>query len=1017
MNRKLTAAVSIVALTISMLAPATSLAQKHPRFDHIGLTKVDTSLLQVANPNRVEKVILELAGRPVALHQRDALGSGKKLSSADRAAIRAQLKATQDKLVVKIRELGGKVLGQYQDAYNGIKIQAAVRQLAKLSTLPGVVAIHKVATYRPDNTVGVPFIGAPSAWQDYGFTGTGVKIGIIDTGIDYYHANFGGSGNPADFAADDGLTIGTAAFPNAKVAGGYDFVGDSYNADPSSGSYQPVPHPDPDPLDCAGHGSHVAGTAAGFGVLSTGATYAGAYNAATISGNSWNIGPGVAPTAMLYGYRVFGCAGSTDVVVDAINQAVIDGMDVINMSLGSPFGSADNPDAVATDNASLAGVTVVASAGNSGPSAFITGSPASASRAISVAALDAQASFPGASIDVGAGLSGINANNGPLPVGPANVHVLLADSTHIALGCSAGDYASVVPGEIVVTKRGTCARVDRATFGQAAGASAVIMVNNASDLPPFEGTIPGVTIPFIGLSSSTEAAMIAANGTSHTIVAAAISNPSYKKVASFSSGGPRDYDNALKPDVTAPGVSVLSTFVGSGTGGERLSGTSMASPHTAGVAALVVQAHPTWTPEQIKAAIMNTADASSAHILSYNVRTAGSGVVQPRRAVDTVAYATTGGGTSSLSFGYEPHNGAYTETLAVTLWNTSASAITYTFANRFNGNSFGAVVSFSPSSVKVPAHGSKAVNVKMSVSNASMTGLPSVDAVSRGSLLTIRGAIIATPTVGGTGRYALRVPYLVAPRGLSGVTAGSLSSYGLAGDVASASVPLSNSGIHDGTADVYAWGLSDPNDGLQRNDIRAVGVQTFPDGGGDAFMVFAVNTWGRWGSPSLNEYDIAIDSDQNGSTDYYVIGFDAGALTTGSFNGILWSFTFDASFNLINIWGTSAPSNGSTVLLPVLASDIGLTGGNSAFDYSADIFNQFTGEIDLVADAGHFDSLAPAISQGDYLGLGRGSTPSFPVWVNKTGFVANPALGWMIVTMDDANGAAQADLVPVGSLP
>src|SRR5439155_6321875 len=157
---------------------------------------------------------------------------------------------------------------------------------------------------------------------------------------------------------------------------------DAYN-----GSNTPVP--DPNPLDCAGHGSHVAGTAAGFGVLTTGATYSGAYNATTISGNTWNVGPGVAPQADLYAYRVFGCSGSTNVVTDAINQAVIDGMDVINMSLGSPFGDATSPDAVASNNASLAGTVVVASAGNSGPNPEITGSPASADRALSVAALDA----------------------------------------------------------------------------------------------------------------------------------------------------------------------------------------------------------------------------------------------------------------------------------------------------------------------------------------------------------------------------------------------------------------------------------------------------------------------------------------------------------------------------------------------------------------------------------------------------------------------------------------------------
>ena len=335
---------------------------------------------------------------------------------------------------------------------------------------------------------------------------------MIDTGIDYTHANFGGPGTVEAYEAADAAdtTLGPEDAPwfgptAPKVKGGIDLVGDAYDGGADPGSPALIPHPDPDPLDCpftngsVGHGSHVSGTATGFGVLADGSTYDGPYNSSTPS-NAFTVGPGVAPEADLYFIRVFGCDGSTEVTTEAIDWAVDHDMDVINMSLGSPFGRVDDPSAVAATNAAAAGVSVVTSAGNSGPAQYITGSPGTGSGSIATAAIDSNASFGGVSLDLtpGDAIDAISAN-GIRPADGTTYEVVVvannpATPENEALGCSAAAYtqAGVAPGPnnlLAVVERGTCARVAKAIFGQMAGADAVVMINNAASFPPFEGPI------------------------------------------------------------------------------------------------------------------------------------------------------------------------------------------------------------------------------------------------------------------------------------------------------------------------------------------------------------------------------------------------------------------------------------------------------------------------------------------------------------------------------------------------
>jgi subtilisin family serine protease len=980
------------------------------------------------NPARATTVMLQLASPAVAVREAGSTAMGIHLADAGRAAIRASLRERQDALRPRIVALGGQVLGQYQDAYDGIKVRIAQGEVAALRALPGVIAVVGVPVYARSNVTSDTFTGVAAAWATgTGYTGRGVKIAVIDSGIDYYHADFGGSGSADDYAADDGLTARTGVFPNAKVAGGFDLVGDSYNASGFGGAI--FPHPDADPLDCGeGHGTHVAGTAAGYGVTSNGKTYRGPYDAKALATQHFLIGPGAAPEAQLYAVKVFGCgeASTTDAVIDGIDWAVKTHVDVINMSLGSPFGSADSPDVAAVENAVRAGIVVVASAGNEGPVAYTTGAPAVASGAISVAAVDAHQSFPGATIGVGDGIQAIDANNADLPV-TGRLDVLPGSQGEIGLGCDPGDYSDVQAGDIVVTRRGVCPRVDRATLGEAAGAAAVVMVNDADTpgLPPFEDEIPDVTIPFIGAQHGASSVLIAHDGETLTIVPAGqVTNPAFRAAADFSSGGPRGGDGLMKPDVAAPGVAVRSAAVGSGSKGITFSGTSMSSPFVAGVAALVRQAHPGWSPLQVKAAIQNTASATA--IRAYDPRVDGAGLVQPARAVTSVALATAGTDVASLSFGQPELSGAFSGSGTIRIQNTGDATLTYGLASRFTGPRFGARMTISPATVTVNPGQTASVRVTLSLDAAAVAALPPADSPGgHASLITaIRGAVTATPATAASGVFALRVPFLLAPRSVSDITTPATVRLAqtMTPNIDLATADIQNQGFRQGSADIYAWGIRSGALGLGAIDIRAAGVAVYdhPVGGakldpGDRLIVFATNVFGRWTTAAANEYDVGIDTDGSGTIDFVVFEADHGAVTNGEPDGKPGCFLqYGSDFTIVDASLTVAPVNSSTLLCGVTASLLEITSLSQPFDYAVAAGEPIGNGaiVNNVAGVGHFDAFAPSISQGQHAVLRAGAVNELELSIDSNLFPYSPALGWMVVSLDDAAGPLQADTIP-----
>ena len=581
----------------------------------------------------------------------------------------------------------------FDSLFNGISMEVAPKDLGKVSRLAGVVAMYPVVSEAPeplqvintgsdpDMSTALGMTGADIAQNSLGLSGAGVKVAIIDSGIDFDHPDFGGNGVPGDGINPD-PNFGPTG--NSRVKYGWDFVGDDYDAANAAPGHTPVPDANPDSCrDFNGtsgeHGTHVAGIAGASGFPPAGVR-------------------GVAPGVTFGSYRVFGCNGSTDsdIMVAAMERALADGMQVINMSIGSSYQWPQYPTAQASDRMVNKGIVVVASIGNSGTvntQGFSAGAPGTGAKVIGVASFDnVQSHLPAFTVNAvnyGYNKASANASIGVFPPGPpppptsgSSPLGRVGTSTTTNAACAALPAGSL-NGQIALIRRGTCSFSIKSLNAQNAGAVGVVLYNNAAGaLNAAVGVVPpapAITIPVVGITQAAGNAidaLLAVGPQSLTWTSQTVDTPltTAGLISDFSSWG-MAADLSLKPDIGAPGGQIRSTFPIEYGSYASISGTSMASPHVAGAVALLLEAKPHTPSNAVRDILQN---AAIPHLWSGNTsfgildaaHRQGAGMLNVPGAVLATTHVTPG----KLSLG-ESQFGPVQKSLKIT--NSSGSAETY----------------------------------------------------------------------------------------------------------------------------------------------------------------------------------------------------------------------------------------------------------------------------------------------------------------------------------------------------
>ena len=981
---------------------------------------------RAASPNDTVQVVVRLADLPLALVVgANAKRAGSTMSLAQRQDYMAMLKAKQDAVAAQARALGATETSRVSKVLNAVVFSTKVSTLPQIQRIAGVASVRPVGTYQLSLTQTVPYIGA-AALQTAGLTGAGVKVAVLDSGIDYTHKNLGGSGTAADYAAAiaNPAVIPAGLFPTAKVIGGFDFVGTAWPNGPRTSDPNPIDEP-----PAGGHGTHVADIIGGKSLDGT--------------------HKGVAPGAQLYAVKVCSnqsssCNGEAlmlamDWILDPNGDLDFsDAADVVNLSLGSSYGQREDDLTLAVSNAVRFGIVASISAGNSADRPYILGSPSSAPEAISVA----QTQVPSAQgfplvVNSPPVIAGTYSNTATLDWAPVSGTVN-GNVAFVGRGCLIDAYLASPAGKVALIDRGACNISEKVKRASDAGAIGVLIgLVAAGDASSFSngGDCPtpnaGVCVASRVITQSTRN-LIKANSAAPVLVtySNAVTTPLVGSMVASSSRGPSYSYNQIKPEIGAPGASI-SAEVGTGTGQTAFGGTSGAAPMVSGSAALLLQKFPAASPSEIKSRLMNGANtmiytnpATQPGVLAPITRI-GAGEVR----VDKAAGISTGLWDASnpfnvgLSFGTLRATGLTTMQKKVAVRNYSAGTRSYAITRSFryaDDAASGAVTLSAPASISVPGNSTGAFVLTLTVNAALLPTWNLFNTSNQGTGSLLQGVEFDGYIAVSDAIESVSVPWHILPHKSANVAVGS-SNINLGGTGAGTLSLANIGGATAGTVDVFALTGTSPQLSTMLNpagsqdvliDLKAVGVRY--NTGTSPTVQFAISTYGQRSHAAYPaEFDVYVDSNNDGIDDYVIYTTENGAFaSSGQTVVAVQNLTTGAT--VVRFFAIADLSS-SNAVLTVLASDIGITSPTQKIRFSVYAFdNYFTGVLkDSIVDMIHTPGQPKYATAGGGFVLGVGVAGGVPVTAVAGGAAASPSQTGFLLHHRDGKTGRESDVVTV----